>query len=199
MPELPETRESLLLQIREPENREAWEEFVEIYRPVVYRIAISKGLQHADAMDLVQTVFISVAGSISDWEKHDANSRFRHWLLRVAKNATINAITRRPQDQAAGGSGVVEELGNLPNQNDENARQIDAEYQRQLYLRAAEQVRCNVTPTTWQAFELTAIEGMSIEEAAQELGKSIGSVYASLSRIMKQLASIVSKLEESYR
>ena len=148
MPELPETRESLLLQIREPENREAWEEFVEIYRPVVYRIAISKGLQHADAMDLVQTVFISVAGSIAGWEKHDANSRFRHWLLRVAKNATINAITRRPQDQAAGGSGVVEELGNLPHQHDENARQIDAEYQRQLYLRAAEQVRCKVTPTT---------------------------------------------------
>ena len=199
MHELPETRDSLLLQIREPENREAWEEFVEIYRPVVYRFAVSKGLQHADALDLVQTVFIAIAGSIARWEKLDEKSRFGNWLLRVAKNATINAITRRPQDQAAGGSDVVEELGNLPNQNDENSLQIDAEYQRQLYLRAAEQIRSNVTQTTWQAFELTAIEGMSIEEAAQELGKSIGSVYAARSRIMKQLASIVSKLEESYR
>jgi RNA polymerase sigma-70 factor (ECF subfamily) len=193
--ELPDTRDSLLLQIREPENRLAWEEFVEIYRPVIYRTATARGLQHADAMDLVQTVFIAVAGSIANWEKRNENSRFRHWLLRIARNATINAITRQPPDRPVGGG--------LPAEDQvietESASQLDLEYRRQLYLRAAEQVRGKVDENTWQAFELTALQGMAIEETARELGKSPGAVYAARSRIMKQLASLVSKLEESYQ
>ena len=39
MHELPETLERLLIQLRDAENREAWFEFVAIYRPMVYRMA----------------------------------------------------------------------------------------------------------------------------------------------------------------
>ncbi len=196
--EIPETRESLLLQIKSQENRLAWEEFVEIYRPVVYGIAVSRGLQHADALDLVQTVFVSVANSIARWEKQNEQTRFRNWLLRIAKNATINALTRRPPDQGVGGKGVPLELienarGDVPSE-----QELDLEYKRQVYLRAAEKVRAKVTEANWMAFELTAIEGVSIEQVAQELGKSVGAVYAARSRIMKLLTDIVSQLEESY-
>lgn len=197
--ELPETRESLLLQIRDPENRLAWEEFVEIYRPVVYGVAVARGLQHADALDLVQTVFVAVAGSIARWEKQDQKTRFRNWLLRVAKNATLNAMTRRPPDQATGGTQVAAELVGVRGDEDGGERELEREYQRQLYRHAAEQVRAKVSDENWQAFQMTAVEGIPIETAAREIGKSIGSVYAVRSRIMKQLAEIVSKLEESYQ
>ncbi len=199
MNELPETRESLLLQIRSQDNREAWEEFVEIYRPVVYGVAISRGLQHADALDLVQTVFVSVANAIPRWEKQDKRTRFRHWLLRVAKNATINAVTRRPPDRALGGDSMLPDIANQVEWEAPNEYELDLEYQRQLYLRAAELVRAKVTEDNWLAFELTAVQGVSIPAAAQDLGKSVGSIYAARSRIMNQLASIVAQLEESFR
>lgn len=199
MQELPETRESLLMQIQEPENRTAWEEFVEIYRPVVYRIGVARGLQHADALDLVQTVFISIAGSIANWESRDDRTRFRHWLLRVAKNATINAVTRKSPDRAVGGDSMATALVNRAAQDNENDSQIDLEYKRQLYRRAAEQVRVSVSEVTWQAFEMTAVKGMAIDEAARETGMSRGAIYAARSRIMKRLTEIVARLEESYR
>ncbi len=196
--EIPETRESLLLQIRSQENRLAWEEFVELYRPVVYGIAVSRGLQHADALDLVQTVFVSVANSIAGWEQQNQQTRFRNWLLRIAKNATLNALTRRPPDQAAGGAGVPLKLIENARQDVPSEHELDLEYKRQLYLKAAEQVRAKVTKTNWMAFELTAIQGVAMEQVADELGKSVGAIYAVRSRIMKQLSQIVSQLEESY-
>lgn len=199
MREIPETRESLLLQIQSPENRAAWEEFVELYRPVVYGVAISRGLQHADALDLVQTVFVSVANSIARWEKLNEKTKFRHWLLRVAKNATINAVTRRPPDRGLGGDGFPQEQMEQVTRDSPSEVELDLEYQRQLYLRAAEQVRARVTPENWNAFQMTAIDGVSIETASQELGKSVGAIYAARSRIMKQLSSVVSQLEESYQ
>lgn len=197
--ELPETRESLLLQIRSQENKQAWEEFVEIYRPVVYGVAVSRGLQHADALDLVQTVFVSIASSIARWEKLDDQTRFRNWLLRVAKNATINAITRRPPDQGLGGDGFPQDQLEQVQSDSPSELELDREYQRQLYLRAAETVRARVTKENWAAFRMTAIDGASIEETSQELGKSVGAIYAARSRIMKQLSSIVLQMEESYK
>ena len=96
--EFPETRDSLLLQVQDPSNRDAWEMFAQIYRPVIFRIAKARGLQHADAQDLSQQVLIAGAGAIGDWEKRDKSTRFRNWLSRVTKNAILNALTRRPKD-----------------------------------------------------------------------------------------------------
>ena len=43
------TRPSLLVRIRDPRDREAWGQFVEIYAPLVYEMARRRGLQDADA------------------------------------------------------------------------------------------------------------------------------------------------------
>jgi len=43
MTEFPETRSTLLVSVKSPENRRAWDEFVDIYRPVVYRMARRRG------------------------------------------------------------------------------------------------------------------------------------------------------------
>ncbi len=64
MTQFPETRESLILQVKDPANLAAWEQFVDVYRPVIFRIARARGMQDADAEDLTQQILISVAGSI---------------------------------------------------------------------------------------------------------------------------------------
>jgi hypothetical protein len=70
----PETRPSLLLRIRDADDRDAWEEFTDLYRPVICRVARLKGLLEADAEDLAQQVLLSVAGAIEGW-KPDAGCR----------------------------------------------------------------------------------------------------------------------------
>ncbi|HBE71162.1 MAG TPA: hypothetical protein DDW52_23700 [Planctomycetaceae bacterium] len=196
MQDIPETRASLVLRIRDPNDQQAWNEFVRLYQPVVYRVARSRGLQEADSMDLVQTVFVAIAGSIGKWSPRDERTRFRNWLLRVAKNATLNALTRRPQAQVAEAADLLDEVA-APDPQSETL--IELEYRRQLFIRASEMVRGDFTEDTWRAFELTAVEGFSSEAAAQELGKSIGTIYAARSRIIKRLSEAVHNLEEQYK
>jgi len=195
--QFPETRDSLLVQVQSPANRGAWDEFALMYRPVIYRLARRRGLQDADAQDLAQRVLISVASAIGSWEKSSESARFRHWLRRVARNAIINALSRQPQDRAAGGSTVHELLLDQPGDDPEADAQIELEYRRELYLRAAKIVRGDVEPETWRAFELTVIEERSIDEAAVELDKSIGTIYAARSRIMRRLRQAVQELEKA--
>lgn len=194
--EFPETRDSLLVQVRSPANREAWDQFAAIYRPVIYRLARQRGLQDADAQDLAQQVLMAVASAIGTWEKSNEGVRFRHWLRRVARNAIVNALSRRPQDRAAGGSSVQELLQQQPGDDPASDAQIELEYRRELYLRAARIVRGDVDPETWRAFELTVVENRTIDEAAVELDKPVGTIYAARSRIMRRLRTAVQELEE---
>lgn len=197
MTDFPETRESLLVQVRSPANREAWEEFALIYRPVIYRLARRRGLQDADAQDLTQQVLMAIASAVGRWEKSSESVRFRHWLRRVARNAIVNALSRRPHDRAAGGSSVHEWLMEQPHVDAESEAQIELEYRRELYLRAAKIVRGDIDPETWQAFEMTVIEQRTIDAAAGLLDKPIGTIYAARSRIMRRLRETVRDLEKS--
>ena len=194
MNEFPETRDSLLLQVQDPANRDAWEMFAQIYRPVIFRIAKARGLQHADAQDLSQHVLIAVASAIGDWEKRDKSTRFRNWLSRVTKNAILNALMRRPKDQAVGGSSVESLLQDVVDCDGVTTALIDTEYRRELYLRAAQIVSEEFRPDSWQAFEMSVAGEMSIEKVAETLGKSIGAIYTARSRIMFRLREVISEL-----
>lgn len=197
MTDFPETRESLLVQVRSPANREAWDEFALIYRPVIYRLARHRGLQDADAQDLAQQVLMAVASAIGNFEKSSESVQLRHWLRRVVRNAIVNALSRRPRDRAAGSSSVQELLLEQPDDDSESDAQIELEYRRELYLRAAKIVRRDIEPETWRAFELTVVENRSIDDAALELDKPVGTIYAARSRIMRRLREAVRELEKA--
>lgn len=191
----PDTRESLLLRVKDPRDRDAWDEFSRIYRPVVYRLARGRGLQDADAQDLVQRVLISVSRAIPEWEKSSDGARFRHWLRRVAKNAAINALTRQPRDLAGGGTTAIELLRMQEDPCHDIEQAIDQEFRRQLFRQAASIVSKRANRTSWSAFCLTMIDGKSIEDAASELQVSVGTIYAARSRIMRRLRDTIERLE----
>jgi RNA polymerase sigma-70 factor, ECF subfamily len=194
--EFPETRDSLLVQVQDPGNRDAWELFARIYRPVIVRIALARGLQHADAQDLSQQVLMAVASAIGDWEKRDESTRFRHWLSRVTKNAILNALMRRPKDQAVGGSSFEELICEAVDRDGATTALIETELRRELYLRAAEIVKVEFRPDSWQAFEWTVASDLTIDEVAEKLGKSVGAIYTARSRIMFRLREVISELGE---
>ena len=191
----PETRDSLLLQVQAGDDPKAWEEFVAIYRPVVYRMARRRGLQDADAEDLAQQVLISIARSIEDWQKRDDSIRFRHWLRRVAKNATLNLLTRGPKERAAGSTSVQELLKQHGNGDHPLAEELELEYRRELYFRAAALVKSEMAADSWRVFQLAVIEDLPIETVAATLEKSVGAVYAARSRVMKRLRRYVEEME----
>lgn len=74
---------------------------------------------------------------------------------------------------------------------------IDWEYRRELYLQAARLVQRDVQPETWRAFELTVIDGISNQAAANQLGKSLGTIYTARCRVMQRLRDVITELEES--
>ena len=196
VPEIPETSESLIVRVQDPSNHEAWDQFEQLYRPVIFRIARARGLQHSDALDLVQQVLMSVAAAIGRYEKLEGPVRFRSWLSRITRNAILKALTKRATSGAVGGTGLLQRLHEVAEVDSETSALIELEYRRKLYVRAAQHVREEVQETTWHAFEMTVVQDVSVTSAARSLGMSEGGVYAARSRVMRRLRDAAHRIAE---
>ena len=72
---------------------------------------------------------------------------------------------------------------------------IRLELRREIFRWAAERIRDEFRPETWDAFWLTAVDEKSVEEVAARLGMSCGAIYAARSRIMRRLREKVAEFE----
>jgi len=196
MPSLPETRASLIVRLPDAADARAWDDFVAVYAPLVYGLARRHGLQPADADDVVQDVLAAVARSVETWLKRTDRGPFRAWLLRIARNLAINALTRPKSRPLAAGGENGQRLSQYADSNGDAARQFDLEYRRELFRWAAERIREHFTAASWQAFWLSTVEEQPIAAVARQLKISEGSVYVARSRIMAKLRETVQQFDE---
>lgn len=175
----------------------AWDQFVSIYGPLVFRLARSKGFQDSDAQDLVQEVMLAVANAIHRWELDRSKGRFRDWLFRIARNMMINFLTRRRYQPLSAGPSFSELLQLHPEVelDAEVTREFEWEYRRELFWLAADKVRGQVRTNTWDAFQLTAIDELTVASAARKLGMTEGAVLVARCRVLARLRAVVAELE----
>jgi RNA polymerase sigma factor (sigma-70 family) len=194
----PRTRPSLLVRLKAPRDERAWVKFVEIYEPLIARLARRAGLQEADANDLTQEVFCAVTGAIEKWDPNPARGSFRSWLSRITRNLIVNLLAARRRQTASygtGGTDMVALLEAQPTPDGEDSALFDAEYRRRVFTWAAGRIRGNFHETTWQAFWRTGVEGHDVHSVAVSLGLTPGAVYVARSRVMARLRQEIEQLE----
>jgi RNA polymerase sigma-70 factor (ECF subfamily) len=196
MAEIPPTRASLLVRLRDPLDAVAWKEFIERYGPLVYHYARKQGLQDADAADLGQEVLCAVAGAVGRLEYDPAKGAFRNWLFTVVRRKL--ARWREGQGHRPRGSGDTETHRLLEQYTEQPAEQADwdAEWEERLFAWACEQVRREVSDVTWQAFWRTAVDARPGKEVALELGLNVAAVYGARSRVLARLKELVQAARE---
>ena len=196
MQELPSTQPSLLVRIRDQGDNEAWDRFVEIYAPLVYRFARKHGLQDADAADLTQEVLRAVARAAHRLQYDPELGSFRNWLFTVARNKLRNFFASKGRHPQGSGDTSNQNLLEQQPAAEQDDTQWDREYDRRLFEWAAEQVRGSFEQTTWQAFWSTAVDGQTPKEVAQSLGMSVGAVYIAKSRVLGRIKEQIQELQE---
>lgn len=197
MAEFPKTNHSLIARVQDLDDGASWAEFLEIYQPVVFRMARKRGLQDADAHDVVQQVFLSVSRAIQRWEESPDKPPFRAWLATIARNAITNSLTRRPRDAASGSSSVMDLLNAHPGAAETSA-EIRAEAKKEFVLWAAEQIRGEFTTDTWDVFWRTAIEGQPIADAVKTTGRTAGSIYVIRYRVIARLKETIAEVSQHW-
>lgn len=193
--QIPDTRRSLLFRLQDSSQDESWNEFVAIYEPLIYRLARARGLQHADAQDMTQEVFAIVGRAIQRFDPDAQQGTFRGWLSRITRNLVTNFLTRGLEPVGTGDTEMQLLLQEHPSLDDATVTLFDLEYQREVFRWAAQRVRTQVQDETWQAFWMTGVDGKSIEEVADTIGKSAGAVRIARCRVLTRLKQEVKRFQ----
>ena len=196
MSESPATRCSLLVRLRDVSDARAWAEFVDVYAPLVYRLARRQGLQDADAADLTPDVLRVAVDALPRFTYDRRRGSFRGWLLTVARHRLLRLFeSRRRQPQGSGDPEAVKLLESQPAPDEAAAWERD--YRKRLFECAAERVRGHFRPNTWDAFWRTGVEGEDVRSVAESLGMSVGAVYIARNRVLTRIRRQIERLEEA--
>src|SRR5215813_1841433 len=115
MRESPATRASLLVRLRDGSDAAAWREFVHLYATVIYGFARKRGLQDADAADLMQEVLRSVAAAVGRLNYDPGKGTFRGWLYSITRNKIYNFLESRARHpRGSGDSNAHQRLEEYP-------------------------------------------------------------------------------------
>jgi RNA polymerase sigma-70 factor (ECF subfamily) len=188
-------RPSLLRRICDPGDTRAWQTFVDVYGPLIYRHARSRGLQDADAAEVTQDVLLQVSRSIQTFEYRPEQARFRDWLGTVTENKIRTFCTRKAGIvRAEGETGTAGALAGLAAAVPETS--WEEAFHAHLLQAALARTRPHFEEQTWRAFELVWQDQRPEAEVAHELGQRINWVYLAKSRVLKRLRAEVQELAE---
>lgn len=164
----------------------AWQRLALLYVPLVYGWCRRLGVREHDIPDVVQEVFQTVAVKLSEFRHGREGDTFRGWLWTITRYKVLDCLRRvATQPQAIGGSEALHWLAELES-HESDAGGTTSEDLGGVCRRAAELIRSEFEPRSWQAFWRVVVDQQSPAEVGAALGISTGAVYTAKSRILRR-------------
>lgn len=196
MEEFPATRPSLLARLRSRDDESAWREFSDLYAPLVYRFARRKGLQDADAADLLQDVFRKLAVELPRFEYDPRRGAFRSWLFTILRQQLADFLGRKSHETAQPAEWAIQAgAGSEPMSAAGDEEIWNREWQQQLLEWSMHRVQREFGPVTWMAFVRTALDGEAVESVSQELSMTAGAIYVAKSRVLSRIKEEIRRFD----
>ena len=171
----PATSASLLLRVRNPDDRESWETFERIYGAIVRGYCRHWKLQDSDVVDVAQDVLTQVTVAIRSFEYDPAKGRFRGWLGTITANQIrkmLRSKASRREDLVGPESPDVTEMTDC---SDPDSAWVEL-FSEGVLAEACRLVRAEFEEATWCCFEQTWFGNVPPRDVAANVGVSVRAV-----------------------
>ena len=179
----PIDEKELISQLQDPRKAsKAFEVLLQTYSEPVYRQVRRMVLNHDDANDIVQNVFIKAWSNLKNFR---GEAKLSTWLFKIAVNESINFINKEKHRIQSTGEDGDESflLNNLEADEffDGDALQLELQ---QAIAKLPEKQRL--------VFNMRYYEEMKYEDMSDILGTSVGALKASYHHAVKKLTEMLS-------
>ncbi len=160
-------------------SQRAWSKLVGRYESRVYNQALRMTRHRADAMDLMQEIFLAVYRNLPNY-RHEGS--FPAWLSRIAINRSIDYQRHRGRQPEQATIDVAELLGEDSPQDALGLSRRNTEISRML---------ANLNPDQRVVVELKFFQQFTFEDIAQQLGISSNTaknrLYSAIAHLQKSM------------
>lgn len=167
----------------------AWRRLIELWTPIIYARCRRNGLTAEDAEDITQSALLRIYSGISRFRRDGVSAKFRFWVATITRNLLNSYWSQQKQRPAAmGGSDARHSMENYSD-NSENKDREDTSWCEplQVMAQALRLIERDVSPRSWNAFQLVQYQQLTHREAAEQLGMTEGAVRVANHRIRERL------------
>ena len=183
----PTTSKTLLEKISSGDEI-SWDEFYRKYAPVIKAVAKYKGIEY-DADDICQQVMMHFFKQSKTFKFDPGIAKFRTYLGRIVSWKIIDYYRKKREK-------LSEELDAVP-VDAELDKIYMAEWHKVIIAEAEDELRKRVSPDTFQAYQLYAVQGRPVEKVAAFLECSANQVYQAKKRCFAMMREILLKVNEA--
>ena len=170
----------------------SWDEFYRKYAGVIKAVAKYKGIEH-DADDICQQVMMHFFKQSKTFKFDPGIAKFRTYLGRIVSWKIIDYYRKKREKLSEKLSG---ELDAVP-VDAELDKIYMAEWHKVIIAEAEDELRKRVSPDTFQAYQLYAVQGRPVEKVAAFLECSVNQVYQAKKRCFAMMREILLKMNEA--
>ena len=164
-------------------DQRAFEALFAKYRDYVYNISYQMVGNPDDASDLTQETFFRVWRALPHFQ---GNSQFSTWLYRIAVNACISELRKRPKTPPMS----IEDEENLaPLHGMDDQRSAEQTFMRRLAQERVREVVQTLPPDYKTVIVLRHFQELSYQEIAAVMGCTVGAIKIKLHRARKMFRS----------
>ena len=188
-----ETRESLILRLKNNQDDTSWEQFVVHYRPYICAVARNLGIAEDDIDDIAQQVTLKAWEKLPEFDYNRNFGRFKNWLAQVVRNIVMsyNRGLQREQNKLENFSQNLEEM-----QDSEFEELAERQWKLTIGEMAWENIKDRFSEDAVSCFELLNA-GLKNKEIAARLNLKENTVAVFKKRIVSSLQKEILQLEAS--
>ena len=134
---------------------------------------------------MAQNVLVKLFAALRKFQ-YDPSRSFRAWLKTVTQHAWCDFVGARRRDPGQIAR-PIDTIADSAEAQSDLERQIEDGFDLELFEIAMHRIKGRAKPAHWEAFHLTAIEGLSGADAAHRLGIPVGHVFVAKHRVQKML------------
>ncbi len=175
-----ETRSSLLKRVKNLDDDASWGEFDRIYRPLLARYARARGLSQEEADEIAQQCMAAIVTGIQGFERRVS---FRGWLHGMIDHKVNDQLRKRRRERGA----RTADLEREDPREDNPALVWERQWNRTHLLYCLNQIRADIVPATYQAFEMYVLEEKPVAEIAEALSMTRNQIYVAKHRVMAKI------------
>ncbi len=175
----------MLIRIKDPRNTQAWSEFHELYAPLLYRYARSRGLSHEDAEDVRSTCYEAIVRQIPHFDYDSQKGGFKAWLRTLVNRRVVDLLRRQRQATSVP---LVEDLAS----SDGTADELWDHHWNQQHLRHCMKLAgLQVSSQTYEIFRLLVEDQKSVGDVCRKLSVNSNQVYKAKSQVLATIRELM--------
>lgn len=185
------TKGSLLAAVRRGDEI-GWQEFYDMYKPLILLRGGDLRLNQTEKEELVQLVMVDFFKGSATFVYDRSRGRFRDYFKRIIHNRACDLMRKR-QDGTVSMETVGECVEALPQEAEDR---FDAEWRELVLAQAFEELKQKCDPTTLQSYDCFVRQNLPAKQVAKLLGITPNAVYQHRYRVEEMLRNIVKRLDD---